>query len=66
MTVCSRISTFSRVGNHESGIEKLRRDLDDGSWKQRNHEILEKTQLDLGYRLVIGDGRFLALRSGRL
>jgi SAM-dependent methyltransferase len=52
----SAISTFSRVGKHEAGIEKIRRDLADGSWRRRNHDILEKTQLDLGYRLVIGEG----------
>ena len=51
------ISTFSRVGNFELGIEKLRQDLADGSWKKRNRELLAKTEMDLGYRLVIGEGR---------
>jgi hypothetical protein len=33
----------------------LRRDLDDGTWARRNSELIEKSELDLGYRLVIGE-----------
>jgi hypothetical protein len=34
-------------------LAKLRRDLDDGTWLCRNGYLLEKTELDLGYRIVI-------------
>ncbi len=33
-------------------MERLQRDLSDGTWKTRNAEILEVGELDLGYRLV--------------
>jgi hypothetical protein len=38
------------------GLANLRRDLDDGTWAGRNAELLTKHELDLGYRLVIGEG----------
>jgi SAM-dependent methyltransferase len=50
------ISTFSRVGNFEQGIDKLHRDLADGTWRKRNEEILGETALDFGYRLIVGEG----------
>ena len=46
------ISTFSRVGNHEEGLAKLRSDLSDGTWHDRNKELFHKTSIDWGYRLV--------------
>jgi SAM-dependent methyltransferase len=46
------ISTFSRVGGFESGLDRLRSDLNDGTWHRRYGHLLEKTELDLGYRLV--------------
>jgi len=39
----------------DSGLAKLRRDLGDGTWARRNAELLTKHELDLGYRLVIGE-----------
>ena len=46
------ISTFSRVGNFEAGLERLRRDLDDGTWQRKYGHLLNETERDLGYRLV--------------
>lgn len=46
------ISSFSRVGNYEDGINRLRSDLSDGTWVSRNEKLLRKTSMDWGYRLV--------------
>ena len=47
------ISAFANIGV-ASGLAALRRDLDDGTWLRRNGHLLRLTELDLGYRLVIG------------
>lgn len=49
------ISSFPRLADVESGLTALRRDLADGTWARRNGELMNKTELDLGYRLVIGE-----------
>ena len=49
------ISSFARLHNVDERLIALRRDLDDGTWSRRNEELLNKTELDLGYRLVIGE-----------
>jgi SAM-dependent methyltransferase len=49
------ISTFSKLADVEPGLERLRRDLDDGTWTRRNGHLLSRAELDLGYRLVIGE-----------
>jgi SAM-dependent methyltransferase len=47
------ISTFSKLADVEPGLDRLRRDLDDGTWARRHGALLERADLDLGYRLVI-------------
>jgi SAM-dependent methyltransferase len=53
--VRSAISTFAKAqpGALESGLERLRRDLADGAWERRHARLLEETEIDLGYRIVI-------------
>jgi SAM-dependent methyltransferase len=51
------ISTFSKIGEVEPGIARLRRDLDDGTWLRRHADLLDQADLDLGYRLVIAERR---------
>ena len=51
------ISTFQRIGDLEPGLQRLRRDLDDGRWHERNGALLERDELDLGYRLVLAAAR---------
>ena len=36
-------------------ISRLRADLQSGMWKQRNANLLELEELDLGYRIVIAE-----------
>ncbi len=47
------ISTFSKLADVEPGLDRLRRDLDDGTWARRHAALLERPDLDLGYRLAI-------------
>ena len=47
------ISTFAKIGDVDSGLTRLRGDLADGTWERRYGHLLGKSELDLGYRLVI-------------
>ena len=49
----SAISTFSKIGDVESGLARLRGDLEDGTWARRYGHLLRQSELDLGYRLGI-------------
>jgi SAM-dependent methyltransferase len=49
------ISGFARLVDVDKGLTALRRDLDDGTWARRNGSLMQLTELDLGYRLVIGE-----------
>ena len=51
--VRSAISTFSKLGDVGPGLDRLRRDLDDGTWMRRHGDLLDRSELDLGYRLVV-------------
>jgi SAM-dependent methyltransferase len=53
----SGISTFQLPGADSllDGLDRLAHDLESGRWEQRNQEILERTELDLGYRLLISE-----------
>jgi SAM-dependent methyltransferase len=47
------ISTFSKLRDVASGVERLRSDLADGSWERRHADLLGRSELDLGYRLIV-------------
>ncbi len=47
------ISTFSRMTNYETGLAKLKKDLESGEWMKKYRKLLEASSLDLGYRLVV-------------
>jgi hypothetical protein len=34
------------------GLERLRDDLETGAWAERHADLLERDELDLGYRLL--------------
>jgi SAM-dependent methyltransferase len=51
--VRAAISTFSRVRNVAHGLAALRHDLDSGAWHSRHGELLDRSAIDLGYRLVV-------------
>jgi SAM-dependent methyltransferase len=51
--VRSGMSTFAKLPDVEAGLARLRHDLADGTWMRRHGRLLERTELDLGYRLVV-------------
>ena len=48
------ISTMAKRTPEElaPGLERLRADLDSGAWAERHADLLERDELDLGYRLL--------------
>ncbi|MBN1614635.1 MAG: class I SAM-dependent methyltransferase [Deltaproteobacteria bacterium] len=54
--VRSAISTFSRVRDIEEGLERLKADVAAGLWLERYGDLLEKKEIDLGYRVVVSGG----------
>jgi len=51
--VRSGMSTFSKIQDVDRGLARLRHDLEDGAWERRYGQLLNQSELDLGYRLVI-------------
>ena len=47
------MSTFMRLRTVEPGVARLRRDLADGTWLRRHGDLLDRPELDLGYRLIV-------------
>jgi SAM-dependent methyltransferase len=47
------ISSFSKIKGISSSLEKLRHDLETGEWNHCNRELISKSDLDLGYRLIM-------------
>ena len=47
------ISTFSKLDDVDPGLARLRNDLDDGTWTRRHDSLLTRSDLDLGYRLIV-------------
>jgi hypothetical protein len=49
------ISTFSLPGAERllDGLQDLAEDLQSGRWEERNRDLLECEELDLGYRLLV-------------
>ncbi len=52
------ISTLAKRNEDElaEGLARLRADLDSGAWARRHADLLERDELDLGYRLLVGSG----------
>jgi SAM-dependent methyltransferase len=49
----SSISTFSKLTNVATGLAKLSDDLRSGEWHDQYGDILDQTEMDLGYRLLV-------------
>ncbi|HSU16116.1 class I SAM-dependent methyltransferase [Longimicrobium sp.] len=47
------ISVFARIGGLEPALGRLRGDLASGAWHARHGHLLERGELDIGYRIVI-------------
>jgi SAM-dependent methyltransferase len=52
------ISTLAKRSEDElaEGLARLRADLESGGWARRHADLLERDELDLGYRLLVGPG----------
>src|SRR5436190_2954341 len=53
--VRSGSSSFWAIGDAESGLQRLRRDLETGEWERRYAELLTLDEYDAGYRLVVAN-----------
>ncbi len=49
------ISSFAKLADPGAGLARLKRDLDSGAWQDRYGPLLEQTNVDLGYRLVVAE-----------
>jgi len=49
------ISFFADVAGGDPRIERLRRDLEDGTWMRRNGHLMRETAMDYGYRLIVAN-----------
>jgi SAM-dependent methyltransferase len=51
------ISVFAMLPEDEvaTAITRLRADLDSGEWERRNADILDREELDLGFRVVVAE-----------
>jgi SAM-dependent methyltransferase len=48
-------SSFWAISNIESGLEKLKQDLETGAWERRYAQLLTAEAHDAGYRLVLAN-----------
>jgi len=46
------ISAFSRIADPGPGLARLADDLETGRWRARHGDLLERPELDLGYRIL--------------
>ena len=51
------ISAFSRLASIGPQLQRLERDLASGNWERRNAELRDRSELDVGYRLVVAERR---------
>jgi SAM-dependent methyltransferase len=54
--VRSGISSFATCSDL-TALKRLERDLHNGKWMRRNRDIVGMDELDIGYRLVVGEPR---------
>jgi SAM-dependent methyltransferase len=59
----SAISLFSKLRSVETGLAALRADLDSGVWYKRYQHLLDRSELDIGYRLIVAESPNKALKS---
>jgi SAM-dependent methyltransferase len=53
------MSSFRVVPDVGPGLARLRSDIDSGRWAARNADLLDRSELDLGYRLIVARGKSL-------
>jgi SAM-dependent methyltransferase len=55
-SVRGAISILADVADDDPRLARLRRDLDDGAWMRRHGHLMQETEMDYGYRLLVADG----------
>jgi SAM-dependent methyltransferase len=53
--VRSGSSSFWAINDAESGLQRLKDDLESGRWEERYAELLSQDEYDAGYRLVVAN-----------
>ncbi|MBK6511163.1 MAG: class I SAM-dependent methyltransferase [Haliea sp.] len=56
------MSTFTKIGNVESGLSKLESDLKSGIWENRYAEVTGLMELDVGYKVAVWDAPNVVLK----
>ena len=46
------ISSFAKMKDADTGLAKLKADLESGLWVERNQDILDRSELDVGYYIM--------------
>ena len=56
-SVRASMSSFSMLPARrvDDALERLRRDLKDGTWQRKHRDLLDKREIDLGYRLIVAE-----------
>ena len=51
------ISVFARLEDDQNAemVNRLSADLQTGRWEQRNAELLDLAEIDMGYRLIVAE-----------
>jgi hypothetical protein len=50
------MSNLAHFGaRYDSAFEQLAADIGSGAWKARHSDLLERSEIDLGYRLVVAE-----------
>jgi hypothetical protein len=53
--VRAAISTFAKLGGVTPALRRLDRDLRSGAWCEQYGHLMDRTKMDLGYRLIVAD-----------
>lgn len=46
------ISSFSKIGDLSKGLNKLKTDIENGTWAEKNNHLLSKDEFDVGYKII--------------
>lgn len=65
-TVRAGISMLAQTEHQRGdGLERLQRDLNDGTWAERHRTLLGQAEFDCGYRVIVGRTRAVRGDSGQ-
>lgn len=56
-SVRKSMSTFSKIRNINSGLERLQSELNSGLWDKKYGHVKTHDKLDVGYKMVVWDAK---------